>query len=105
MNGEILMRLHSRHLRRACGIGFGLAGFGLLTCGLFWPASVEQLFRSRLGVVLLGIWCISSGGLFHAKVRAGLALGFCEFCKAVREVVEEIRRAMGGDDDDGPSAT
>ena len=60
MGGENLMRLHLRHLGRAGGIGFGLVGFGLLTCGLFWPASVEQLFRSRLGVVLLGIWCIGS---------------------------------------------
>jgi hypothetical protein len=94
------MRLHSQHFRRAGGISFGLAGFGLLTCGFFWPASVEQLFRSRLGVVLLGVWCVGSGVLFHAKVRAGLALGFREFRKAIREVAEEIRRAMGGDDDD-----
>lgn len=99
------MCLHSQDFRRAGGIVFGLVGFGLLTCGLFWPALVEQLFRSRLGVVLLGIWCIGSGVLFHAKVSAGLALGFCEFRKAIREVVEEIRRAMGGDDDDGPNAT
>jgi len=90
------------HDIRKLGAGWlSLAGLVLLLLAIVWPSSAAHIFRSRLAVVSLGLFFI----LVNPGLREGLMTGFREFMKATAEVAEEIRRAIDGDDDDGPRTT
>ncbi|HLH56319.1 MAG TPA: hypothetical protein VKY92_22220 [Verrucomicrobiae bacterium] len=88
-------------IRRLSAGALSLAGLVLLLLALVWPSSAERIFRSRLAVVSLGSFFI----LLNPALREGLMMGITEFMKATAEVAEEIRRAIDGDDDDGPRTT
>ena len=82
-------------------ICFALVGLGLMTCALVWPSPVARALHSRLGIAMFGMWCV----LLNRDLRSGMATGFREFWKETREVADQIRRAIDGDDDAGPNAT
>lgn len=82
-----------------------MIAFGALVCAFLWSAPIEHFFHSRFALILLSVLFAVSGLALQPAVRAGFALGLREFAKATQQVTEEIRRAIHGDDDDGPSAT
>jgi hypothetical protein len=77
-----------------------LVGLGSMMCALVWPTPVERALHSRPGIALVGMLCV----LLSRDLRSGMATGFREFWKETRKVAEAIRRAIDGDDDDGPHA-
>lgn len=95
------MHLHRQRLRIAGCLCFLLAALTLLAGALFWTPLVERLFRSRLFVELLGVWCGVCGTLLYTGLRAGLAQGIRNFRDATRDVIRDMR---GDDGDDGPHA-
>jgi hypothetical protein len=88
-------------IRKLSAGSLSLTGLMLLLLALVWPSSAERIFRSRLAVVSLGSFFI----LLNPALREGVMTGVREFTKATAEVAEEIRRAIDGDDDDGPRTT
>ncbi len=90
------------HEIRKTGQGcLAVAGLLFLLLALVWPSFAEHVFRSRLAVVSIGLLII----VLNPALRAGLTTGSQEFLRATAEVAEEIRRAIDGDDDDGPRTT
>lgn len=71
---------------------FGLAAVLLLVVAIAWPTRASEAFHSRLVVALSAFWWSGVALLLRPAVSAGFARGVEEFCKATREVQDDIDR-------------
>ena len=84
------MRAH-RHRKIGAGV-FLLSGLALLACAVVSPSWAQETLQSRSAVGLFAVWCAAVGILLHPELRAGVAQGIREFCKAGRDLRDEIGR-------------
>ena len=63
-----------------------LAALALLACAVFWPDWAEQQLRSRWAVALVALQCEAVALVLNPELRAGMARGFREFMRELREL-------------------